>query len=201
MNGGGLRPGGVAAAAILIGGFLVLALPQHTESVVRLVVLTLAAVVGLHLLALLVPTWSDGWSTSPFRPAARARRGGRAPEEVERIHSGLSGRRHPVENGPPMPPQVLRLLKPPIRVALERMGLDPTDEAGRVSARTLLSPLTWAVFTSDLRSAPDPFRVRRPDERQVAEVVHRVLDELEALDHARTPPPRRAPGPPRTGAK
>jgi hypothetical protein len=177
-----LKPGHVAAAAVMIGGLLVVALPQHGPSIGRLVVVTIAAAAGLHALAVNTPEGSaTGWLGSPFDRASRAGRWPLGSDEIQRIRSKLSGRRQPIGNGPPLPPDALRLLQPLIRVALERAGLDPDDEAGLESVRARLSPLTWAVLTSDPMTPPDWYRTRRPDPRRVAEVAHRVLDELDDL--------------------
>lgn len=212
MNERTLRPANVAAAAVLIGGVLIVVLPQHGLSIVQLVVVTIAAAAALYALAISVPEWSATWwrvapfnrpsravgptrrlrATHPARPARLAPRNGgvrrpfgrgrsRGPGNLERIRSKLSGRRQPISNGPPVPPEALRLLQPLIRVALEREGLDPGDEAHRETARALLSPLTWAVLTSEPLRGPPWYRTRRRAERQVADVVHRVFDDLDRL--------------------
>ena len=77
-----------------------------------------------------------------------------------------------------MPPATLRLLKPLIASALD---LDPDDEPHQGSARGPVSPLTWAVLTSEPLQRPYWFRTLRPDEREVAQTVHCVLDELDRL--------------------
>jgi len=105
-------------------------------------------------------------------------------DEVDRIHSTLSGRRVPVENGPPLPPETLRLLQPVIRSTLEREGIDPTDEGSLESARVRLSPLTRAVLAGEPSKHPGWFRTLRPDARQVAGIVHSVLDDLDRFDAA-----------------
>ncbi len=72
-----LRPANVAAAALVIGGVLLVALPRHALSIVQLVVLTAAAATALYALAVNVPP--TGWM-SPFKwmspfGGRRARRG------------------------------------------------------------------------------------------------------------------------------
>lgn len=178
MNVRMLAPANVAAAAVLIGGALVVALPGHATSIVRLVVLTTAAAVVVHAVASVVPEWTaTGWS--PFGRAARREGETSASGEIDRIRSRLSGRRQRIGDGPPLPPETVRLLQPLIRVALEREGLG----CGKL-ARTSLSPLTLAVLAADPLQRPNWFRTHRPDGRQVAEIVHGVLDDLDRLSGA-----------------
>lgn len=182
MNERNLRPGTVAAAAMVIGGVLMIALPQHGVSIVRLVMVTVAAAAVLYALAVSVPEWSvRGASMSPFDRTVRPERKGRGSAEIDRIHSELSGRRQRIGHGPPVPSAVLRHLKRLIKVALERDGLGPADGAQHEFAHRPLSPLTRAVLTAKLLDWPTWFRTVRPNEREVAEVVHRVLDDLERL--------------------
>lgn len=176
-----LRPANVAAAAVTIGGVLVVAAPQHAVSIAQLVLVTVAAAAGVYSLAVNVP--ATGWISpfkwmSPFHGSARPGRDGRGSGEVDAIRSKLSGRRQPIENGPPLSPDTLRLLKPVITAALD---IDPTDEAQLISARDVLSPLAWAVLTGDPLTEPYWLRTVGPDEREVAEVVHAVLDEIDRL--------------------
>lgn len=181
MNEGALRPGNVAAAAVLIGGVLATVLPQHAMSIVQLVIVTVAVSTGLYALAVHVP--SAGWISpfkwmSPFGRAAYPGRRRRRSDELRSIRLKLSGRRQPIENGPPMPPVTLRLLKPLIASALD---LDPSEEPPPPSARGRVSPLTWAVLTSQPLRRPRWFRTLRPNEREVTQTVHSVLDELDRL--------------------
>lgn len=122
MNERTLRPSSLAAAAALIGGVLLIALPQHAMSVVRLVIVTIAAGSAMYVLALHVPT--TGWISpfkwmSPFsRRSGEGRRHGRVGE-LDVLRASLAGRRQPVEGGPPLPPGTLRTLQPMIALALD----------------------------------------------------------------------------------
>jgi hypothetical protein len=141
----------------------------------------MAVVAGLFALALNVPP--TGWLSpfkwlSPFGRPIRLERGGNGPDDIESIRSRLAGWRQPIQFGPPMPPDILRLLKPLIRAALD---LGPDDEPPSASARALVSPLTWAVLTSDPPTNHYWFQRLPPDRRVVAEAVHSVLDELDRL--------------------
>jgi len=173
-------PGAVAAGALVIGGMLAVWLPRFGVSIVQLVIVTVAAAAALHTLAVGVPQWSaTGWWLSPFdrTRAPGSERQGRG--ELDRIRARLSGRRQRVPGGDPMPPEVLRLLQPLIRFALERQGLDLRSEAHRSAARRLLSPLTWAVLEAEPLRQPYGLRTLWPNRRQVAASVHAVLDDLE----------------------
>lgn len=185
MNPRTLRFGNLAAAAVLIGGVLVAVLPQHAMSVVQLVMVTVATAAALYALIVSVPVT---WWKSPFDQSGGSGRKTHGSDEMDLIRSKLSGRRHPIENGPPLPPGALHLMKPLIRVALERENLDPEAEADMAPARALLSPLTWAVFTSDPSRRPHWFRTFRPNEREVADIVHGVLDDLDRLASGGEPP-------------
>ena len=181
MNEHPRRPGEVAAA-VLIGGVLLIALPRHAMSIVQLVIVTVSVVAGLYALAVNVPP--TGWMSpfkwmSPFGRATHFGRGGKESGEIESIHRKLSGWRQPIQNGPPMPSETLRLLKPLIRAALD---LEPGDDAHLASARALLSPLSWAVLTSGASGQPYYwFKMFPPNRREVAEAVHSVLDEVARL--------------------
>ena len=178
MSEGILRPGHVASAALVIGGVLVFLMPERSLSIAQLVVMTAAAATGLWALAVNAPF---AWWTSPF-DAKGAPAGERyGSEEVETIRATLSGRRQPLAGAPPLPGEAMRLLEPLIRVALERKGLDPRSEEDLNSVRDLLSPVSWAILTSEPLTWPRWHKTRRPDEGQVAEAVHQVLDDLEWL--------------------
>lgn len=181
MNERTFRLANVASAAVVIGGILLVAMPRQGLSIIQLVMATIAAASGLHVLALNVPP--TGWMSpfrwmSPFAPTRVPGRGSHGADEIDGIRRKLSGWRQPVDNGPPLPPDILRLLKPLIVEALE---LDPTHEEPPESAREMVSPLTWAVLTTRPLKAPHWFRTVPPREREVAEVVHRVLDDLDRV--------------------
>lgn len=178
MNERTLRPGNIAAAAVVMGGVLIIALPQHGLSIIRLVIVTVAAAAGLYALVLNAPAT---WWASPFDRKIRAGSKRHASDELDWIRSTLSGRRQRLENGPALPPEILRLLQPLIEVALEREGIDARDSAWPDSARRLLSAETWAVLTTEPLKWPPRHRTRRPDKRKTAELVHAILDELDRL--------------------
>jgi hypothetical protein len=178
MSGEWLRPGHVAAAALLIGGMLVAVLPQHALSIARLVVVTMAAAAALHALALNAP---PRWWRSPFAGHRRNRRRASTADDIDWIRSMLAAPRQRVRHGPSLPPETLGVLQPLIRSALERHGIDAADTRGRAAARTLLAPVSWAVLTGEPVKGGQWYRLLPPDERATARVVHGVLDDLERL--------------------
>jgi hypothetical protein len=177
MNARNLRPANTAAAALVIGGVLVVMLPQHAPSILRVVIVTIAATTGLYALAVNSP---PAWG-SPFQRGIRWRRGARGPGEVAWIRSRLWGWRRRVGRAPALPREVRDMLRPLVVTALQRQGVDPHDDAGRATARRLLSPLSWAVLTGESRGPLAWLQARPPNRRRVAGLVHRVLDDLDRL--------------------
>jgi hypothetical protein len=172
-----VRPGAIAAAAMVIGGVLIAALPQHAVSIIRLVIVTGAAGAALYVLVQRAPT---AWWTSPLD---RRRTGPRfANDEVDAIRTSFDGRRQPMAHGPPLPPETLRLLQPLIRGALE--GLAATEGAETSTRR--LSPATLAALQAEPLSHPPWRSTVQPDARATAAAVHRILDDIEALSAAFT---------------
>lgn len=173
--------GETAAAVVLFGGLLLIALPQHAGTIVRVLFVALAAVAALWAIARVMPEGGvSGWWRSPFDPP-----GSRRPAEprgaIERVRASLATRRQQIPGGRPLPAETIRMVQPLIAVALERRGLDPDDAAHRPEIQRTLSPLALAVLTSDPRYLPRWYETRRPDARRSAEAVGRILDELESL--------------------
>lgn len=190
MNESVFRPANVAAGAVVIGGVLLVALPRYAVSIVQVVIVTVAAAWGLYVLAVHVP--STGWMSpfkwmSPFGRGVPPRDGADGADELESIRSRLSGRRQPIEGGPALPPETLGLLQPLIREAL---ALSSDDEAPAEVDREKVSPLTWAALTSDPMKDVHWLNSLPPDHRQVAEVVRRVLDDVERLASGAADPRR-----------
>lgn len=176
MNARNLRPANTAAATLFIGGWLVLLFPEHAPSIVRLVIVTIAATAGLYALAVNSP---PAWG-SPFLRGAR-RRGGRDAGEVAWIRARLWGWRHWLGPSVAMPAEVQRMLRPLVVTALQRQGIDPDDARDRAAARTLLSPPTWAVLTGPPHGPLGRLLGLPPARGHVAALVHRVMDDLEGL--------------------
>lgn len=178
MNERTLRPGNIAAAATVIGGALIMLLPQHALSITGLTIATIAAAAGLYTLAVNAP---PAWWRSPFDGSGHGRRP-EETDEIERIRVRLSGRRQRIARDTALPPEALRLLQPLVNVALERAGIDTDDEQSAATTRGLVSPLTWAVHTTEVLERPGWTATVRPDARHAADVVHRVLDDLDRLN-------------------
>jgi hypothetical protein len=178
----------VGGAAVAIGGVLLVLMPESASGTLRLVLLAAAGAAALYALAALVPEGSvAGWWASPFDPPEGQPRSVSTAGEAVRIRSRLAARRQPLAGAPPLPIETLRLLKPLIEVALVRAGMDPADEGQRRSARPVLAPLTWAVLESEPWKPPKRAWAARADERQVADLVLRVLDDLERLEQGAVP--------------
>ena len=176
-----LWPGNVAAGAVLIGGVLIVALPRHALTIVQLVIVTVAVSTAVYILAIHVP--QTGWISpfkwlSPFDAGSGRGRLDHRSGELDLIRAKLAHRRQPLGNVPALPPQLLRQLRPLIAGALD---LDPTSEARLERAGERLSPLTFAVLTSEPLERATWFRTRRPDRRAVAEAVESILDEIDDL--------------------
>jgi hypothetical protein len=180
MNARSLRPPNVIAAAVLIGGGLLLALPQHAPSILRLVIVTAAASAGLYALAVSAPPGR----LSPFERWLRPPRAQQGTHEVDWIRSKLAGRRQRIPHGPPLPPEILRLLRPLIEAAVERAGV-PREDGWVEAARPLLAPATCAVLASESQKRPFWVRLSAPDERGTADAVAAILDDLERLAEGR----------------
>lgn len=183
MNERTLRFANVAAAAMVIGGLLVAALPGHVVGIMELVMVTGATAAGLYALVLHVPP--TGWM-SPFTwmsPFARkgARHAGNESDEIDSIRAKLSGWRRALDGGAAMPLDTVRLLKPLITATLDTNPEEPREEERVAAARALVSPLTWSVLTSDVAQGSPWLHAYRPSEHDVADLVHAVLDDLERL--------------------
>lgn len=176
-----LTLGNVGAAAAVFGGALLIVLPRFGMSVLQLVIVTVAVAAALRAFLSNIPP--SGWLSpfkwmSPFVAATPRARTRRTSDEVTAMRSKLSGWRQPIEGGPALPPDVVRLLQPLIRTAVE---LDPADGAQSLTAGKGLSSATRAVLSTAPLRQPRWRQMLLPNERQVCEVVHCVLDDLERL--------------------
>ena len=176
MSPDALRPLQVAAAALALGGILVLLNPDRTPTVVQIVLVTIAAAAALRVPLVSLPVI---WWSSPFDRDAGD--GDPAPDEVGAIRARIAGRRQRVLHGPPLPPDVVRQLRGMIRRALDRDGIDPDTEEGLLEARTRLSARAWGILVCPVESRTSRLRTLRPDPEAVARAVHAVLDEIEVL--------------------
>jgi len=197
MNEHNVRPAEMVGACLLIGGCLLVAFPGHAFSIVRVVLVTMAAGAALYALAVHVPP--TGWMSpfkwmspfgKPMQPKADERVGDLS--DLASIRSKLRGWRYPGPRIPPMPPAVVSLLKPVIRTALKspRNHGSPTGQAARQG-----SMITWGILDAQRPGSLDWLRVLPPKEAEVAEVVHAVLDDLDARDEV----PSRLPDDPNHG--
>jgi hypothetical protein len=191
MNEHDVRPGEMVGACLLLGGCLLAAFPGYALSILRVVLVTLAAGAALYALAVHVPP--TGWMSpfkwmSPFGKPVRPREDGTDGDtrDLASIRSKLRGWRYPGSSVPPMPPAVIAILKPVIRTGLEspRTHGRPPGLAGRRG-----SMITWAMLDAEPPRGLDWLRMLPPKEEEVAEVVHAVLDDLDARDREAPDPP------------
>jgi hypothetical protein len=165
------RPSHIAAATLLIGGGLLVVLPHHAPSLIRLVAVSLAAAMALHAL-----TWSSPprWWRSPFVRARRGRPTARAADELDWLHALLAGPRQRLPGAAPLPPEIISALRPLLHAAVQRHG----DTAP-------LSPQSRAVLDAAAHRQPPWYRLLPPDADAAARAVHVVLDDIEGLATSR----------------
>lgn len=175
------RPGHLAAAALTLGGLLLIGVPQRAPSIIRLVLVTLAAAGGLHLI---LSHGGPAFLLSPFRWTLREKDDDGGSADARRLRSALEGRRHRIAGAAPLPPATIRTLQPLIEAALDRDGAGPDAPLRRAAALQRLSLQTRAILAHDATVNPPWFRTLRSDPRATARVVSAVLDELDLASHA-----------------
>jgi hypothetical protein len=178
-------PGRTLAAAATVGGALVLVFPAYAVTVLQLLLVALAFLFAFEAIAQVVPEWTGrgGWR-SPFTGTGREIPHRRVSGGADRIEAVLAERRQPVPGGPWVPSGLLHLIQPRILSALARSGVDPSRPGAAAAARRRVSPETWALLAAEPLRRPSRYVTRRPSPRRVAEVVLRVLGDLDRL---RTP--------------
>lgn len=182
MNEHNIRPGEMVGACLLLGGVLVVAFPTHAMNILQIILVTFAAGAGLYALAARVPP--TGWMSpfkwmSPFGKPRPLRRKDSRPPDLDFIRSKLAGWRHPGPMVPPMPPEVIALLKPLVRAVLRQRPAPLTDAEEGPGAP---SRLARGILATEPPRGLDWVRVLPPRQGEVAEVVHAVLDDLESLE-------------------
>lgn len=182
------RPGHLAAAVLTLGGLLLIGVPGRAPSVIRLVLVTLAAAGALHLI---LSHGGPAFLLSPFRWTVRDPADEEGSADALRLRDTMAGRRHRIEGGPLLPIATIRTLQPLIEAALDRDGAGPDVPLRRASALQRLSPVTRAILAHDSTANPPWFRTARSDPGATAQIVDAVLDELELALHtdASTPAP------------
>lgn len=102
--------------------------------------------------------------------------------ELARLRARMGNRRrripHAPKGFPPLPTEVVRLLQTLLRRTLEQEDLDPARSADVPRIRARLGTASRTILTCPPLAHAGWLRTRRPRERQVAEVVHTVLDDL-----------------------
>jgi hypothetical protein len=168
----------MGAAALVVGGGLVVVFPQHTETLLRLLLGTVA--VGLLALGINAVRQRD-WLDSPFE---RDNRGGRLRSDavpgLGSIEGALLESTVPA-HGMPLPPGVRRRLFSVAATVIDRDGIDLLDPAQRDAARARVSAHTWGVISDELSRSRAPRGRRRVSPADTAALVHAVLDDLERV--------------------
>lgn len=160
----------MVSAALVLGGLLLILSPRNALSIGQLAVATMAASGALFVVVRqLKPAV---WMT-PFNPRDRPASSSSDRSEIDRLQTRLAGDRVKVGPGLSLPPEVVRVLQPIVRSELEAARGAPGH------ARP--SPALQAILRFESPDARPRERGRRGDERAVAEVVHQILDELDAL--------------------
>jgi hypothetical protein len=196
----------LVAASVVVAGTAVAIVPQHTVSILRLLVVTvLLAVAATVGVAVLGPggRLAGGLhgSASPFERPSRRTGGQPDPPGLGVIRSSL--REDSLPAGRPLSASAERRLGIVARSVLDRTGIDLRDPPQAAAVRAAVRPATWAVLAGLASSRPaadphaPPTRHRRPrpaDVAAAAEVVHTVLDDLDRLadrerDRDRNPRP------------
>ena len=184
----------LAAGAVSVAGAAVAVVPQHTLSIVRVLVATVAIVA---LVAALVArlrgidhAGPDARLTrSPFESTTargRTRRG--QPASLARVR-GEIGDGVVRADLAPLSTLAARRLTTVVTTALEREGLDVRDPAHQAAVRARLSPQALAAITADRAfrrpSGAAPHPRRSASAQEIAATIHAVLDEVE---RPQTPP-------------
>jgi hypothetical protein len=184
----------LAAAAVVVAGAAVAVVPQHTLSIVRVLVATVAVVA---LVAALVTrlrgidqAGPDARPTrSPFESTTERRRTRRdQPASLARVR-GEIGDGVVRADLAPLSTLAARRLATVVTTALEREGLDVRDPAHQAAVRARLSPQALAAITADRAfrrpSGAAPHPRRSASAQEIAATIHAVLDEVE---RPQTPP-------------
>jgi hypothetical protein len=158
MNLPWIRPGHVAAAALLIGGVLVISVPQYAATVLRLMVVSVAAAAALYAIEVIAP---PRWWRSPF--PARRRRTQRAStaDELDWIRALISGPRQRLDGAVPLPPELVRML--------QSLGAEAGATTAGVSGGdpdATIAAVPW-------------YRLLPPAPRTTARAVLMILDDIE----------------------
>lgn len=176
-----LRP--LAAAQVALIGVLIAAVPQHTESLLRLGLVSVAAGAAVVLLQRTLTTYKvEPDATSPLDRHAPPAVSALDPPGLTAARQAVTGATVVRADTPPLSPEAWHRVVVTALVTLHSRGIDIDNPRTRDAARRLLSDGAWRTIT-----APVPHRMTsdvpmRPAEcGDVAATVNTLLDELERL--------------------
>lgn len=161
------RLASVVAAAAALAGMVASVVPQHAASVVALAGGAVVVVLAVFLLVLAGPLAVAEQPRSDLDGSAVPGASRLDPQGLRDARRDLAGR-----SAVPSPLAVRERLLVAAELHLQRLGTD-VDEARAHGA--LLRPATWTLLTT-----PSP-PGQMADPERTAAVVHRTLDELDAL--------------------
>lgn len=176
-----LRP--IVAAQVAIVGGLLIAVPQHTASIVRLglaaVAASAAAVTAKRTFATMP---GEPARTSPLDRTAQPPVPALDPPGLATARRAITGATVVRADTPPLSTDAWQRLVMSALVTLHGRGIDIDNPRTRDAARRLLSGDAWRTIT-----APVPHHLSRDlptrpgDGAEIAATVHTLLDELDRL--------------------
>jgi hypothetical protein len=138
-------------------------------------------VAGLYAVRSNTSSGSRDVLTSPLTRPVKQPKVPALPSDLARTYSYLSSTRIRYRHVE-LPWGTAAQLNRSIKAALERRGINMADASHRAAAKTVVSPLTWAVLMYSRSKARDEHPVSlRANGPKVARIVHAVLDDVDRL--------------------
>lgn len=161
----------VTLAAVTVAGAAAAVVPQHAASVAALAAATVVVVLALLLLVLAGPLVTAEPLTTALDGVPAGRAPALDPQGLRDARRDLAGRR----GAGALPPAVWERIVVAAVLRLQRCGIDVDSPSTREQGRALLHPSTWALLVTP------PAPGSTVDAAGAAAIVHRTLDELDAL--------------------
>lgn len=170
-----------AAAAVALAGGVILVVPQHAVSILRLFAGSVVVAAGALVLSAVAPYVAATPAETALDRTARRRVDTLDPHGLRDARRDLG--RGAAPDG--IPTEVWQRLRQLAELRVARAGLDPDvalavepDAPDPARSRPRLSAVTSALLASPPAASPTG---RAADPTRVAAVVHRVLDDLDTL--------------------